>query len=83
MLWCLAVSASSRASQRVTSDMGLPRAGIGIVLFLLFLTYTTLAAVILPNTSGIDGQLTANHKVDHFFSLWMVFNNEEVKMSGQ
>ncbi|CAH1108997.1 unnamed protein product [Psylliodes chrysocephalus] len=63
--------------------MGLPRAGIGIVLFLLFLTYTTLAAVILPNTSGIDGQLTANHKVDHFFSLWMVFNNEEVKMSDE
>lgn len=36
----------------------------------------------LPNTSGIDGQLTANLGVDHFFSLWLVFNNEEVQMSG-
>ncbi|GLV46183.1 uncharacterized protein CBL_02900 [Carabus blaptoides fortunei] len=37
----------------------------------------------LPDTSGIDGQLTANLEVDHFFSLWLVFNNDEVKMSAE
>lgn len=37
----------------------------------------------LPDTSGIDGQLTANLGVDHFFSLWLVFSNDEVKMSGK
>ena len=40
-------------------------------------------ALQLPNTSGIDGQLTANLGVDHFFSLWLVFNNEAVNMSGK
>lgn len=44
---------------------------------------TTEATLRLPNTSGIDGQLTANLGVDHFFSLWLVFNNEEVQMSGK
>ncbi|CAH1368674.1 hypothetical protein MTP99_010151 [Tenebrio molitor] len=37
----------------------------------------------LPDTSGIDGQLTANLAVDHFFSLWLVFNNEDVRTSGE
>ncbi|CAG9854830.1 unnamed protein product [Phyllotreta striolata] len=62
--------------------MGLPRAGIGIAIPFL-LTYATNAAILLPNTSGIDGQLTANHKVDHFFSLWLVFNNDNVKTSDE
>ncbi|GJQ66831.1 hypothetical protein Trydic_g7866 [Trypoxylus dichotomus] len=44
---------------------------------------TVHAALQLPNTSGIDGQLTANHGVDHFFSLWLVFNNEAVSMSDE
>ncbi|XP_022193635.2 transforming growth factor-beta-induced protein ig-h3 [Nilaparvata lugens] len=35
----------------------------------------------LPNTTGIDGELTARHAVDHFFSLWIVFNNDDVTMS--
>lgn len=39
-------------------------------------------ALELPNTSGIDGQLTANLGVDHFFSLWLVFSNDDVRMSG-
>ncbi|RZF33094.1 hypothetical protein LSTR_LSTR009823 [Laodelphax striatellus] len=35
----------------------------------------------LPNTTGIDGELTAKHAVDRFFSLWIVFNNDDVTMS--
>ncbi|XP_069698147.1 periostin isoform X2 [Periplaneta americana] len=35
----------------------------------------------LPDTSGIDFVLTDNLNVDQFFSLWLVFNNDEVKMS--
>ncbi|CAH0557354.1 unnamed protein product [Brassicogethes aeneus] len=46
--------------------------------------FAAVGAVLqLPNTTGIDGQLTANLKVDHFFSLWLVFNNENVKMSDE
>ena len=37
----------------------------------------------LPDTSGIDFVLTDNLNVDQFFSLWLVFNNDEVKMSGK
>lgn len=36
----------------------------------------------LPDTTGIDGHLTANRSVDHFFSLWLAFNNDDVKISG-
>jgi hypothetical protein len=36
----------------------------------------------LPDTSGIDFVLTDNLNVDQFFSMWLVFNNDEVKMSG-
>lgn len=36
----------------------------------------------LPDTTGIDGHLTVNHSVDHFFSLWLAFNNDDVKISG-
>lgn len=39
--------------------------------------------ITLPNTSGIDGQLTANLGVDHFFSLWIVFNNDDVQISDE
>lgn len=41
------------------------------------------AVLQLPNTTGIDGQLTANLKVDHFFSLWIAFNNDDIKMSDE
>lgn len=58
--------------------------------FLLFIATAALNVIFatgtvleLPNTSGIDGQLTANLGVDHFFSLWLVFNNDDVKMSGK
>lgn len=44
---------------------------------------TMVSDLQLPDTSGIDGELTANLEVDHFFSLWLVFNNDEVKMSGE
>lgn len=37
----------------------------------------------LPNTSGIDGELTAKLGVDQFFSLWLVFNNDEISMSDK
>lgn len=37
----------------------------------------------LPNTTSIDGEFTAKLSVDHFFSLWIVFNNEDVTMSGK
>ncbi|XP_066147960.1 periostin [Euwallacea fornicatus] len=45
---------------------------------------TDVRAVLqLPDTTGIDGHLTANHSVDHFFSLWLVFNNDDVKISDK
>ncbi|KAK9738032.1 hypothetical protein QE152_g10213 [Popillia japonica] len=58
------------------------RCNAGLLLAASLLT-TVHATLQLPNTSGIDGQLTANHGVDHFFSLWLVFNNEAVSMSGK
>ena len=36
----------------------------------------------LPDTSGIDYVLTDNLNVNQFFSLWLVFNNDELKTSG-
>lgn len=60
---------------------------ISSYLVCVLMTCSTLlfvdGAVVLPNTSGIDGQLTANHNVDHFFSLWLVFSNDEVKISDE
>ncbi|XP_056631324.1 transforming growth factor-beta-induced protein ig-h3 [Diorhabda sublineata] len=60
--------------------------GISYLVCVLMTCSTSLfvdGAVVLPNTSGIDGQLTANHNVDHFFSLWLVFSNDEVKISDE
>lgn len=42
-----------------------------------------VVVVRLPNTAKVDGQLTANLGVDHFFSLWIVFNNDDVVISGK
>jgi len=39
-------------------------------------------AWLLPDTSGINGQLTANLQVDRFFGLWLVFNEDELTLSG-
>lgn len=55
------------------------------IYFLLFAcgTARVLGDSKLPNTTGIDGQLTAELEIDKFFSYWVVFNNDdEVKMSG-
>lgn len=53
------------------------------LLFIFGVLGKTIGTLHLPNTSGIDGQLTERLNVDHFFQLWLVFNNEEVKMSGK
>jgi hypothetical protein len=54
------------------------------VVFVLALvsTHVTGAPPQLPDTSGIDFVLTDTLNVDQFFSLWLVFNNDDVKMSG-
>ncbi|XP_022913590.1 periostin [Onthophagus taurus] len=55
--------------------------------FLLLPVFLRLLFIVgglqLPDTSGIDGQLTVNHAVDQFFSLWLVFNSEAVNVSDQ
>ncbi|CAH1183688.1 unnamed protein product [Phaedon cochleariae] len=59
----------------------------GVVFAYLVATFSILPAdgsqLLLPDTSGIDGQLTADLKVDHFFSLWLVFNNDDVELSDK
>lgn len=46
------------------------------------ITYAIGAPSQLPDTSGIDFVLTDTLNIDQFFSLWLVFNNDDVKMSG-
>lgn len=41
------------------------------------------AAWLLPDTSGIDGQLTESLNVDKFFGLWLVFNDEALSLSDK
>lgn len=36
----------------------------------------------LPDMSGINGELTSSLNVDQFFSLWIVFNEDDVNISG-
>lgn len=54
---------------------------------LLCLTWAVFGAsevpLLLPDTTGIDGQQTANLQLDNFFQLWLVFNNEDVKISAE
>ncbi|KAE8749708.1 hypothetical protein FOCC_FOCC003695 [Frankliniella occidentalis] len=38
---------------------------------------------LLPDTSGIDGQLTETLNVDRFFGLWLVFNDETLSLSDK
>ncbi|KAL3281718.1 hypothetical protein HHI36_004922, partial [Cryptolaemus montrouzieri] len=56
----------------------------GFCFLLIVCTAARVQAVTkLPNTTGIDGQLTAELEIDKFFSYWVVFNNDDdVKMSG-
>lgn len=42
-----------------------------------------LGVVQLPNTTGISGELLANQSVDNFFSLWIVFNNDDIITSDK
>lgn len=72
---------SASQSRKRARDM--PPATGYLVLLTGALLATADAAVQLPDTSGIDGQLTANLGVDHFFSLWLVFSDDDVKMSGK
>lgn len=53
-----------------------------LVFMLLCYADVSISVTFLPNTTGIDGELTAKLSVDHFFSLWIVFNNDDVTMSG-
>ncbi|XP_060517009.1 transforming growth factor-beta-induced protein ig-h3 [Cylas formicarius] len=55
----------------------------GLVVFLVCFIRLQALALQLPDTSGIDGQLTANHNIDHFFSLWLIFNNDDVQISDK
>lgn len=57
------------------------RTALVIVLAFVFISVTGSPPQ-LPDTSGIDFVLTDNLNVDQFFSLWLVFNNDDVKMSG-
>ncbi|XP_067003374.1 periostin [Anabrus simplex] len=45
--------------------------------------FLVFASQRLPDTSGIDGELTASLAVDKFFSLWLVFNNDDIKTSEE
>ncbi|XP_014274382.1 transforming growth factor-beta-induced protein ig-h3 isoform X1 [Halyomorpha halys] len=56
---------------------------MSVALFLCWLVSGSAAVVQLPNTAGIDGELTAKLGVDHFFGLWIVFNNDDVIMSDK
>ncbi|CAG9771856.1 unnamed protein product [Ceutorhynchus assimilis] len=53
------------------------------VIVTFFGCHVTSGLQTLPDTGGINGQLTANHSVDHFFSLWLVFINDDVKISDK
>ncbi|XP_054284150.1 transforming growth factor-beta-induced protein ig-h3-like [Macrosteles quadrilineatus] len=54
-----------------------------LLLALCVFMVSSTRATQLPNTTGIDGELTAKLAVDHFFSLWLVFNNDDVTMSDK
>lgn len=61
---------------------------VGVVLQLVLLAASSAATVasptwLLPDTSGIDGQLTETLNVDRFFGLWLVFNDETLSLSDK
>lgn len=55
--------------------------------FLVLVFATIIASSVqdrqFPDTSGIQGELTEKLGVDQFFSLWLVFHNDEVRTSGK
>lgn len=52
--------------------------------FSLFVCVTSKAFELeLPNVSGINRDLTGNLSVDQFFSLWIIFNDDDVQISGR
>lgn len=52
------------------------------VLLAVSLAAPAYPTLLLPNTTGIDGELISKLGVDRFFSLWIVFNNDDVTTSG-
>ncbi|XP_050306951.1 transforming growth factor-beta-induced protein ig-h3 [Anthonomus grandis grandis] len=62
-----------------------PTVVVGVAIFVATALTVGVHAVLLqlPDTTGIDGHLTANHSVDHFFSLWLVFHNDDVQISDK
>nr|CAD7457714.1 unnamed protein product [Timema tahoe] len=54
---------------------------LSAVLCLVSLSLVSSDVTKLPDTSGIDFVLTEKLGVDKFFSLWLVFNNGDVKTS--
>nr|CAD7426880.1 unnamed protein product [Timema monikensis] len=54
---------------------------LSAVLCLVSLSLVSSDVTRLPDTSGIDFVLTEKLGVDKFFSLWLVFNNGDVKTS--
>ncbi|KAK6622611.1 hypothetical protein RUM43_008453 [Polyplax serrata] len=52
--------------------------------FSLFVCVTSKAFELeLPNVSGISRDLTGNLSVDQFFSLWIIFNDDDVQISDK
>lgn len=49
----------------------------------LFVGAVRSKGIELPNVSGISRELTGNLTVDQFFSLWIVFNEDDVQISGK
>ena len=54
---------------------------------IFFLTLSIFGIILtkslqLPNMSGISRELTGNLSVDQFFSLWIIFNDDDVQISG-
>nr|CAD7571942.1 unnamed protein product [Timema californicum] len=56
---------------------------LSAVLCLVSLSLVSSDVTKLPDTSGIDFVLTEKLGVDKFFSLWLVFNNGDVKTSDE
>lgn len=61
-----------------------PGRAVVVVAVLVFLAASPAQCTwLLPDTSGIDGQLTETLNVDRFFGLWLVFNEEALSLSGK
>nr|XP_018901841.1 PREDICTED: transforming growth factor-beta-induced protein ig-h3 [Bemisia tabaci] len=76
-----AIALESCSSASCPSSRGPASFALLLLLALAAAPAPTGSVIQLPNTTGIDGQLTENLGVDKFFSLWIVFNNDDVQMS--